>query len=110
MPLKCRIWAVKLGLAILVLLPPEATLAQEGRPSEEQLNRFLKRFPEADANGDGTLTEIEARAFRDARKAPRDGVSTTTQSPPPTRADVPYGPLPPTNRVAGILERRAEGI
>jgi len=94
MPMTGQIWAVKLGLAILVLSLPETTLAQEGRPSEEQLNRFLKRFPEADANGDGTLTEIEARAFRDARKAPPDGVSTITQSPPPTRADVAYGPHP----------------
>jgi hypothetical protein len=55
-----------------------------GQPSEEQLARWLKRFPDADANGDGRLTVEEAEAYRrklqnerrqstgDRRGAPRE--------------------------------------
>jgi hypothetical protein len=35
-----------------------------GQPSEQQLARWLKRFPDADANGDGRLTVEEAEAYR----------------------------------------------
>jgi len=34
------------------------------QPSEQQLHRWLKRFPGADANGDGRLTIEEAAAYR----------------------------------------------
>ena len=33
-------------------------------PSKEQLARWLKQFPKADANGDGVLTLEEAKAYR----------------------------------------------
>ena len=33
-------------------------------PSKEQLARWLKQFPKADANGDGVLTLGEAKAYR----------------------------------------------
>jgi hypothetical protein len=33
-------------------------------PSKEQLARWLKQFPKADANGDGVLTIGEAKAYR----------------------------------------------
>jgi len=33
-------------------------------PSEQQLGQWLKRFPDADANGDGRLTVEEAEAYR----------------------------------------------
>lgn len=35
-----------------------------GQASEQQLERWLKRFPEADADGDGILTADEAQAYR----------------------------------------------
>ncbi|MBC8873499.1 MAG: hypothetical protein H8E44_29015 [Planctomycetes bacterium] len=34
------------------------------QPSERQLAQWLKRFPDADANGDGRLTVEEAQAYR----------------------------------------------
>ena len=46
-------------------------------PSEEQLARWLKRFPKADANGDGKLTVQEAEAYRrKVLQARRPGVRT----------------------------------
>jgi hypothetical protein len=48
-----------------------------GQPTEQQLARWLKRFPDADANGDGRLTAEEAqtyrRKFQKARKPSGDG-------------------------------------
>lgn len=41
--------------------------------SEKQLERWQKRFPEADANGDGVLTAGEAAAYRSARSAGSTG-------------------------------------
>ena len=40
-----------------------ASQASAQAPSEQQLKRWLKRFPKADANGDGTLSVAEATAF-----------------------------------------------
>jgi hypothetical protein len=41
------------------------------QPTDEQLARWLKRFPEADANGDGRLTLEEADAYRRKRQQAR---------------------------------------
>lgn len=35
-----------------------------GAPNEEQLAKWLKQYPKADANGDGKLTVEEAQAYR----------------------------------------------
>jgi hypothetical protein len=43
----------------------------EAAPSAKQLQGWLKRFPQADANGDGTLTSAEADAFRKKAQANR---------------------------------------
>ncbi len=59
--------------------------------------KLLKRFPEADLNGDGALSETEAIKFA---KAKRKGGSTQSNSnpsaeganPKPTFADISYGP------------------
>lgn len=48
----------------LLFLPLFATFAS-AQVSEAQLEKWLKRFPSADANQDGTLTRDEAKAFRD---------------------------------------------
>lgn len=52
-------WAVLFLLAI-----PAGVIADE--PSQKQLATWLKRFPKADANGDGTLTAEEAQRYRDS--------------------------------------------
>ena len=42
-----------------------------GEPAEQQLARWLKRFPDADADGDGRLTVEEAEAYRRNRQKSR---------------------------------------
>jgi acetyl esterase/lipase len=63
-------------------------------PPDANLQQWLQRFPAADANGDGVLTEAEARAYRAAMRQKK-----TTRSPAPgngrlapTHPDVSYGP------------------
>lgn len=49
---------VVLGLSLFVCSVADAQF------SEAQLSKWLKRFPQADTNNDGTLTVAEAQAFR----------------------------------------------
>ena len=62
---------------------------------EEQLKQVLQRFPDADANRDGTLTAEEAQAYR-AKMRGQDGQQPGRKAPAPplkpTHADVHYGP------------------
>ncbi|MCX7825240.1 MAG: sulfatase-like hydrolase/transferase [Verrucomicrobiae bacterium] len=60
----------------------------------EQLQQLLKRFPDADANKDGTLTLEEARAYRQKMTGKRGGQGGDAEAklPTPTHADVKYGP------------------
>jgi acetyl esterase/lipase len=62
---------------------------------EEQLKQLLQRFPDADADRDGTLTREEAQAYR-AKLQGKDGKPPDRKqlAPPvkPTYADVHYGP------------------
>ncbi len=62
---------------------------------EEQLKQLLQRFPDADANRDGTLTREEAQAYR-AKMRGKDGQQPARKPPAPpvkpTHADVHYGP------------------
>ena len=46
---------LKCGLLMLTLVA--CCGLTHGEPSEEQLAKWLKRFPEADANKDGRLTD-----------------------------------------------------
>jgi hypothetical protein len=55
-------------LALVVLGGGAFAVAQ---PTEQQLARWLKRFPEADANGDGRLTVEEAEAYRRKLQPPQ---------------------------------------
>jgi len=57
---------------------------------EEELATWLKKFPQADTNEDGVLTEEEARAFQKSRR--RENRKTVDI--PPTHADVVYGSHP----------------
>ena len=59
-----------------------------------QLEERRARFPEADTNRDGVLTEDEARAHQAARKPARPSrtSSAAATARPPTFADARYGP------------------
>lgn len=77
-------------LALWLLAIGPVLCAQEGILSPEMLKALLARFPEADANKDGVLTEDEARAYYEkmrSRRAPAPSIA-----PAPTWADVSYGP------------------
>jgi len=80
--------------AALLLAGP--ALAQKPFVSQqEQLKQLLQRFPDADANRDGTLTREEAQAYRaklrgqDAKQPGRKPPAPTVT---PTHANVHYGP------------------
>ena len=60
--------------AILALaLTAPFSIAQAQQPSESRLAQLLKRFPEADANGDGKLTAKEFQAARQQFQQSRQG-------------------------------------
>ncbi|MSU49851.1 MAG: alpha/beta hydrolase [Opitutus sp.] len=75
---------------------PAATAAD----NDERLRQLLKRYPEADANKDGVLTEAEARTHLQALKGGKDAgnksakakAAAASDGPEPTLADVHYGP------------------
>ena len=75
-----------------------AVLAQQKTSEDDaRLAKWLKRFPQADANGDGILTMAEANAYRQklqskrgGRKAKGKGAAAKRLS--PTVKDVRYGP------------------
>ncbi|MBA7521199.1 hypothetical protein ES705_13302 [subsurface metagenome] len=50
------------------LSPSHFSNAQAQQPSEEQLAKILKRFPEADTDKDGKLTTEEIQQFRQSRQ------------------------------------------
>lgn len=80
------------ALAALVLASTAALHAQELTP--ELLKTLLVRFPEADANKDGVLTEDEARAYYAKMRPAKTNAakSRAPVAPAPTMADVHYGP------------------
>ncbi len=80
-------------LPLLALsLSLHATIAAESTATggEAQLRKLLARFPDADANRDGTLTREEAVAYREEMKGNRNQAA-RAQIPTPTHADVRYG-------------------
>lgn len=87
---------------ILAAVGLTAAVGQVDNPPTDDLgtivDRLLERFPEADADGDGSLSRAEARAVREqirrAWEQARAVVEPKTPAPPPTLADVPYGPHP----------------
>ena len=54
---------------------PETPTTEPSATTPEQLARFLKQFPESDADGDGKLTEKEAAAYRKALQNSRGQVA-----------------------------------
>lgn len=61
---------------------------------DQRLQQRLKKFPEADANGDGVLTEKEARDFQKILKQRKagSGPAGERRETPPTASNVEYGP------------------
>ncbi len=63
--------------------------------SARKLQERLRKFPEADANRDGVLTEQEARAHQSGRKEGKSAAAAKSEragSTTPAFADVAYGP------------------
>ena len=68
--------------------------------NDDRLKQALQRYPAADTNQDGVLTEAEARAYLQKLKGEKAGETKSTKSkaaatpagPAPTLADVHYGP------------------
>jgi acetyl esterase/lipase len=87
-------------ILILPLILPLAAQDNNARgPTPEQLEKYLQRFPESDANKDGKLTIEEARAFRAKQQGneparPKDAKRAGGQRIAPTHADVAYGDDP----------------
>ncbi|MFG0295503.1 MAG: alpha/beta hydrolase fold domain-containing protein, partial [Maioricimonas sp. JB045] len=77
------------GLLPMFLLVATAA-ADVTSENDPRLKRWLQRFPAADANRDGVLTEAEARDFRNRQQQQRR--RTEKRLPDPTHADVAYGP------------------
>ncbi len=83
-----------LCLTILIIVnAPYLVQGQEsGKKSEAALQKWLKKYPEADANRDGTLTENEAFEFRKSDKTSRvERSSESNRGQMPTQIDVAYG-------------------
>ena len=81
----------KLSVLILLLLLDGGLVF--GQRSEQQLARWLKQYPEADANGDGRLTVEEAEAYRRNRPKPprrnldQEGPRIDSGAPPEPKID-----------------------
>lgn len=81
----------RLALLFAAFVSATAVLsAQELTP--ELLKVLLVRFPEADADKDGVLTEAEARAYYEKIRAKAPAKTAATVAPAPTFENVSYGP------------------
>jgi hypothetical protein len=79
---------------LLIVVCFSLVVSADDKTSENnaQLKKWLERFPEADANKDGVLTLSEARAFHQKRRDQQAKRKRKQALPPPTHADVKYGP------------------
>jgi acetyl esterase/lipase len=84
--------ALARSLIVLLLTLPALGRAQEATLTPELLQSLLVRFPAADTNKDGILTEDEARAYYAKMRAAKSGSARAGVAPAPTLADVAYGP------------------
>ena len=82
-------YSVIFSVTCLAFFFSESVVAQGQQNQAQILQRLLQRFPQADANGDGTLTEQEARAFQQQRRRQQQ---TSSPEKTPTHANVHYGP------------------
>jgi len=88
--------ALVVSSVVLAADPPAKDDLNLRKISDARLQELLKRYPEADANKDGTLTFDEAQAYRKTVVPQRSGKprDNDAQRPTPTEADVSYGPHP----------------
>jgi hypothetical protein len=80
---------IRLLIALSLFLPLEA-FGQATSENDERLRRSLLKFPQADTDGDGVLTQAEGAAFLQKRRANRKPLKMI--APTPTYEDVKYGP------------------
>ena len=62
--------------------------------TDERLAKWLQRFPKADADRDGILTQQEAFNFRNQLRKDRSDKKGRATKPAPTHRDLAYGPHP----------------
>ncbi len=84
-----------LCIALLYVLATSIVEAQDKAATvDERLQQFIKKFPKADANGDGVLTESEARAYKKSAKSSEandEKKTHTAEHTKPSNANVSYG-------------------
>lgn len=80
---------MRLLIASLFLIPADA-LAEKTSENDERLRRSLLKFPQADSDANGILTQTEAAAFQRQRRSNRQAPKHI--APTPTHEDVQYGP------------------
>ncbi|MCA9053645.1 MAG: alpha/beta hydrolase fold domain-containing protein [Planctomycetaceae bacterium] len=83
------------GLIAIVAVTGGVSAEEVTSETSPQLKQALQRFPDADANGDGVLTQTEARVYREKmnpRRAPAGRNGANQGKPAATYANVHYGP------------------
>ncbi len=85
---------VPIALLLAVVVRGNEPAQEKGKVTDERLQKLLKKFPEADADGDGVLTEDEARAYKKTGKGgkPAKAATTTGDRKASLHANVSYGP------------------
>ncbi|MCA9044030.1 MAG: alpha/beta hydrolase [Planctomycetaceae bacterium] len=101
--IKSLVRSLSLGLMMITFSQFAQTAAAARDLSEAELTQLLERFPAADVNGDGQLTQEEAEQFRQVRNAKKQSardensafvrvdVDSKNSLPKPTLANVAYG-------------------
>lgn len=90
-----RVAALALLMALLAVFLSGGVRAQsKPATTDPKLQQWLKKFPAADANGDGVLTESEVRAYKKTGKKDKAGRKTEAggETSPATPAGISYGP------------------
>lgn len=81
-----------LAVATMVLAAGTPMRAAENTSeTDARLRQALERFPKADANDDGVLTQTEAQEFQEQRRAAQQRRA-QRKTVPPTHAEISYGP------------------
>lgn len=73
--------------------PRGAIMARIEKANEEQIQKLISRFPDADENGDGKLTRAEALQYAQATLGGGKSADASAEIfPEPDVRDLPYGP------------------
>jgi acetyl esterase len=93
----CLVAVASWSLLLAAEPKKEEGAAKEKPATNDRLQQLLKRFPKADANGDGVLTAKEAQDYKTNvldKQQPGQAGRTRPALQAPTQADVSYGPHP----------------